>query len=489
MTTVQDAARRNLTLTRYAVIGAFVTNAAVNVVLLGTLARLGGLETVGIWTFLGAVSLNVQILDLGLTNALTFHMSRDGLSASLPAIHRLVWISMGLGVVVAAAVSLFLVFGQMVPASVGLAVIAALCLLLSNWLITIRLSQHQQYWFNLKSILRVLTQASAAVFLFMNWSEQPALAFGGALLLGGIVELGGVLALTRRQMGQLSRGARLETLRELVSGFSLENASLRAYQPFAHMLVGHFLGVSALGVFAIAQRIPIVINQSVSEALRALLPSLAQLFRNKALEDSVQLVRDGVVTQIVLVVPAVAFVAAHAALILHVWIGEVRPDLVDFLRLLLAAIGIVCLSTPFYWANQASGGARQMGLVGVWRLVLVLGTGSILLLAGNGLEVFVLVFAVGQVLHSAAIVILAHRLSGVVLPVFSGIRWDRLLGFVAVAAILSYALTFIPLSSDVGRLLSSGALYAGTIGPLGLWALSRGYFRQGPNVFMGKAQQ
>ncbi len=466
-------AQKNLRRTRVAVGGSFAVSTAVNIVLIGFLARIGGLDLVGTWALFGAIILNVLILDLGVTNALTYRIAHQGLAGTLPVLRWLVRLAVIPVFGFAVAAVFFWRFDLDGLLGGTLAALAGALQLLSGWLIAIRMGQHQQYWFNIKTILRVVVQGAAVVVLMSI--SRDSIALGAALLAGAVAEFALSGLLVARQFPLQGRVASRSDVRRALDGFGLLGLADRGYQPLVQFAVAGVEGATALGVFTVALRIPVVINQTVAEALRTLLPGVAAL-RAKGNTGAVdRLLRDALVTQIVLVVPALTALVFSADWVAEVWLGQVEPPLVLAMRLFALNMVVVSVATPYFWAVQAAGGARAVGVLSVLRLLIVLAAGVIASLFGAGVMGFVLAFSLGQSVFSLAVSLVAHFRYDLVRPSLVDLCKVRLLMYVLLSLVLNAGLVNL-LQDQKSELALIAAFCANAIifGPLVIVSLARG---------------
>ncbi len=452
--------KRNMRLSRIFVLLAFGSNASVNFLLIGYFARVGGIELVGHWAFLGAVMLTVMVLDFGSVNALTFRIAKDGLASVSRILRQL--LRLAAMTVAALALCLAVAFqmaDEIVQGSL-LAGLAALLQLASNWLIAIRMGRQQIYWFNIKTIIRVTVQASVAVALLQLRLPFPEiLTFGMALVLGGLAELLIAVILTFREFRLRGTGAPIASIRDLVAGFSALNIGERAYQPLSQLLTAQLLGPAAVGTFTVALRIPVVVNQALNEALRALLPGLVKLLESDDQSSAVRLLRDSVATQAILVVPTGVILYAHAPLIIDLWLGGVDQSIVSAMRLFTAALIITALGTPFHWAAQAGGEAKLLGRAGMTILVSTLTIGSGVMMISENVVLFSAVYACGQVLRAMAAIFVCSAKLNLVKPVVEDLQGLGALAHLSVSVALNILLTIVytEISSSISLIIVIGA--------------------------------
>ena len=426
--------RRNLRLTRIVVVLAFAANAGANFALIGYFARLGGLELVGQWALLGAIILNVMILDLGSVNALTYKIARDGVEAAAPSIRRLICLAMRAAILpIALGVAALWAHAPLLLGA-SLAALAALLQLSSNWLIAIRMGRQQQYWFNAKTILRVLVQAAAAVIGISVVDAAPIVILGLALLFGGMAEFALASILVRGEHVATGSLAALKDLRKLTAGFGITDVAQRSYQPLTQLLVANTLGASALGVFTVGLRIPVVVNQSLNEALRILLPSLARILAQGDRSTAIRLIRDSVVIQLVLVVPAGVFLFCHAGPIIALWLGDSGAQIVIAVRVFSAALIFVAIGTPFHWVAQAEGNAQRLGTLGLVVMVVMLISAASAVAIGANVIACTVIYALGQTARAMGAIAISKSFLG---EIIQSIRWPAIILHVFAAIVVN----------------------------------------------------
>lgn len=467
--------KQNLRLTRIFVILAFASNAAVNILLIGYFARTGGIELVGQWALLGAVMLAVMILDLGTVNALTYRIAKEGMESVAPILRRLIRLAalLGTGLVLVLAGASQVV--AEVAQGVLLAASAALLQLVSSWLIAIRMGQQQQYWFNIKTIIRVVVQASAAIIaLELGLPFSAIVVLGVALVSGGMAELLMAAILTFRDFSLRGAGASFGELRKLVAGFSALNIGQRAYQPLSQLLTAQLLGAASVGIFTVALRIPVVVNQALNEALRALLPGLVKLLGSNDQSVAIRLLRDSVATQLILVVPAGVVLFSHAPVIIDIWLGNTEPSIVSATRIFTAALIVTALGTPFHWAAQAGGEARFLGRIGLIALALVLTIGAGVMMATGNIVFFALIYGIGQVTRAIGAILVCSVKLNLVKPVMAKLRWLGVFAYLSFAVALNAVLTLASAGISSGAALMMVVVLNGAVmGSLALMIIKK----------------
>lgn len=471
----ETATRRNMKRSRIVVFLAFFTNAALNFLLLGVFARLDGLNLVGTWAFLNSILLTALIADFGVTNALTFRIGQQGVDANLDVLRRLLQMAALTGAaVLAAGVAALPAFGS-VTLAMALTVLAGLLQLGSNWIIAIRMGQHEQYWFNIKTVLRVVLQTAFALGFVLQHPQQPMVAFSVAFVLASLAEILFAAWLTRSDWSLRGERAPISEAVALARGFGLLNLSQRGFLPLSQLIISALAGPATLGVFAVASRVPIVITQSVSEALRALLPGLAGMRSTDDRQAALRLLRDGIIGQIILIAPVIVALWIHAGLLFEVWLGQSSPDLVFALRVISLGVFIGCLSIPHFWGVQALGSILPLSRATFVRVLASLAIGALALWLTDSVQSLPLVFGISQALGAVIVFIIAHVRLALLWPCTAGLRWGRIATYILGSVALNIALARVASGfSPAAGLCLVGGFNTLAFAPLISWITSKG---------------
>ena len=458
--------RRNIRLTRLVALLAFGLNAAANMALIATFARQGGLDLVGQWAWLNAVLMTVLILDLGLTEALSQLIGRDGLTQVLPLLHCAMRLATGLIAVLATTTLACFFLGAQDLTPICLAALAACLQLGSNWRISIRLGQHQQYWFNFKTIVRVMAQTPLAIGFIGLGPQSGGAALALALALAALAEYAFAHWATRTHRLRQSPCASVTDLAQSARGFALTTVAHRALQPLSVLLVGLTLDNAAVALFTLALRIPTVISQSISEGLRGLLPGLAAL-RQRDPARIAALLRDSFATQIRLLAPLLILTYVFAEPLLHLWLGVIPENLVSAVRCLLIASVITGIVTPFHWANYALGQEKSAARAYAITSLFALAGGFFILILSQSIMAFVASFAMFQIVMALAMLTIAQQNGGLVWQSLRGVNlacfaWIAAVLFAAAIVNTAYLQQPAPvfLKSAIAALILGGSLYA-----------------------------
>ena len=433
----ESLTRKNMARSRWVVLIAFATTAGLNVILLGILARLGGLDLVGLWAFLNAILLTILLADFGITNALTFQIGRDGLDEALPKLRTLlVWLLWFATLCILVSPVAWIVFGAM-GFGITLTVLAGVAQLGSGWLVAIRMGQHEQYWFNIKTIVRVVCLTGLALLFLQLIPQQTWIAFGLAFLIAALIETAFTTYLVWADFSLRGVRAELSDVIGLSKGFGFLSLSQKALDPLARLLISMVAGPAALGVFAVARRFPMVVTQAVSQALRALLPGLAPM-KGQADRSAAQgLLRDATAVQLVMVGAPVIAMAMQADVLFTVWLGQSNQGLTVSLQLMSIGIVATASTMPLFWAIQAFGDASLLARVTFVRLVLTLILGGVAFAFTGSIEVFAAAFSLFQVMTAVLYVRLSNRYDGLGTAIIHSLPKWTLLSFFTFVVLLN----------------------------------------------------
>ncbi|EKE74337.1 oligosaccharide flippase family protein [Celeribacter baekdonensis] len=421
-----------------------------------------------------AVNMNVLVLDFGLTSALTLRISQVGVQDTAPILRRLSRLTISLGLLGLLFALAAWQFNMTAALGIGLAAVSALPQLMSNWLIAIRMGQHQQHWFNFKTVLRVVVQTTIVIICIKDNTAVAWFIFGSALLAGGVAEFALIYVIVRREFEWKGRTSKLGALKILTSGFGLENLSQRGFQPLSQVLIGALLGPAAVGIFSVALRIPVAINQAFSQALRTLLPGVSSFLQAGDEAAAIRLVRNGFVSQVMLVTPASLFLLLYTDLILVAWLGETPSQLILATQIFSGSMVFTALSTPFYWVAQATGRVHALGRLGIATLIAMLICVTVLVSLGGGILECSILFALSQAVRSVGACIYGAGEHNFLRRVLSDLRWGRLFAFFATFTLFNLIImNQISTQPPAKALLLVTGLNAVLFGPLVIFALSK----------------
>lgn len=432
--------RRNFLRSSGVIALALLLNAGLNVLLLGWLVRQGGFDLVGRWFFMNAILLFAAVVDLGFMPALTRQVARNGIAATLPYLR---WLIGRLGLLCLGAGLVMLVLGQILPVErsllIGgtLAALAGALQVMSGWAIALRLGQHEQFWVSVKSVVKVVTQAGLVVVLLGQFPTPPAVIFGASLLIGSLCETGLTLALLWRFRPDLRDARRspspsLRDVLALSAGFTSASLLQRIQEPVTRTLVVWLAGPAALGIFTVAFRLPMVLRDSMGEAMRAFLPGLSQLQKEGASEATHAILRDGILVQMLVMTPAFLFLLSQSALVLELWLGTISDPLLFSTRILIVSLALSSVSIPFFWALQAFGDAGRIALsTGISLTLVVLGGGTVLWSTSGSVAAFSAVFLVSHSVTTGLIFYWSETRWRAVRPSLNQIALDRVGFFLA----------------------------------------------------------
>lgn len=454
----------------------FMVTAAANLLLLGWFGQRGGLELIGLWTVLLTVLSFVLLVDYGYSDALTQMVAIEGPAVPLSITLRLSgWV---LAVSVLATALAFAgadlmtmrpetVWGGLMAAWAGVLQIA------SGWLISLRLGRHEQHWWYLKTLVRVVAQTAAAPVLMLGTQIDGIVALGLSLLLGGLAETLLTLYATRHDLAKASlaaaRAVPARTVLALTRGFGPANILQRLQEPVIRTLLARLGGIEVLGAFVVAWKIPQTASAAVSEGLRSLLPGLSNLLQADETEKVAILIGQSLFLQMALSVPISLFLWIHAPPVFEIWLGLSDPVLIQVARVVIIGYAAINLTVPFFWSIQAYGYSSTIAWLTALNIAII---AAVCVPALTFLDQAILVCALGivlsQVLFSLSVHVICQHRWGVVRASYRHVPWGRviLLNGPPLAYNILLAQAWDPADGPVWQLALAAA------GSAGLYALA-----------------
>lgn len=432
-TPVFQRIRRNLLGSLGLTLVVFAVTTIANLVLLGWFNQQGGLELIGLWTALSTVMSFVLLSDYGFRDALTRLIAVEGSGTPLSIVLRLCGAALAASVLASAlaltwtslvATQAEYVWGVLTAALAGVLQVA------SGWLVSLRLGRHEQHWWYLKILARVVAQTAAAPALMLGTDMDWILALGLALLLGGLAETVLTLWATRCDLAaasmRASRAIPLRTVIAVTSGFGPANFLQRLQEPVIRTLLARLGGVDVLGAFSVSWKLPQTAGAAVSEGLRPLLPGLTDLLRAGETDKAASLIGQSLFLQMVLSVPISLFLWIYATPIFQVWLGLSDPALVHVTWVLIIGYAVTNLTVPFFWSLQAYGYASTIAWLTALNIVVIVVVCVPALLL---MEDAILTCALGLVLSQIVFSLFAHTICqrrwGLVSASYRYVPWAR----------------------------------------------------------------
>jgi len=430
---VFDRIRRNLLGSLGLTLVVFLVTTIANLVLLGWFSQQGGLELIGRWTLMLTVMSFVFLIDYGFSDALTRVVSIKGPERALAIVLRLFGWVLAASLPATALMMGWAEFGAERPEPIWgtlLAAWAGVLQIASGWLVSLRLGQHEQHWFYLKTLVRVLTQTTAAPALMLGSDLDQALALGLALLLGGFSETVLTLIATRRDLAAASFAAAkaipARQVMSVTSGFGPANLLQRLQEPVIRSLLARLGGIDVLGSFTIVWKMPQTASAAVSEGLRPLLPGLSHLLCSGDTDKAARLIGQSLFLQMVLSLPISLFLWIYAAPVFQVWLGVSDPALAQVTRVIIIGYAAINLTVPFFWSLQAYGSAGTIAWLTALNIAII---AVVCVPALLFLEDAILTCALGmvlsQVVFSLSAHTICHRRWGLVQASYRQVPWWR----------------------------------------------------------------
>lgn len=431
--------KKNLKSTQKIVFISFALNATTNLIVIGYINHLGGLSLVGTWALLNAVLMNLLVLDFGITNALTVRAVRDGVHATAPILKLLQTTALTAVALASSLAVILYITNTNIAFAILLTIASSLLQLVSGWLCALKMADHDHRWYYLQQTMRVALQ-SAPIFLAPYWvKNHPEILFSTSLLFGSALAYILCMVVTRKDLQNIKKGD-LREIKNLCAGFGMENVAQRLYQPLSQYAVSNLLGPAALGSFTVALRIPMVVSQSISEALKTLVPAVAGAIHSNDKESIKKVLTNAVIAQVTLAWPPLIFFATHAPTIYLTWLGEQPIGAVEALRWMCFATILTSLAAPFYWTLQASGNIKTLSYIATGRLLFGLPLAALFASNGGGVVEFVTFYALGFSADAVLILIFAEKRTVGLISLASRIQLPALSSFVMYTFLLNHVI-------------------------------------------------
>ena len=459
-----------------------------------------GVEVLGVWSLLSIVMAYTSLLDVGFTSVLTKEMATGARELNVERLA--VWRKAAsecylLGGAILTVLCLLVAsrfdalgvptrFQKPVLLGSVCLVLATVCQLLLRLELSVYKAHHRTYveqWvLALSAVIMYLIGLAGALV----GRPIEGLAFG-ALLANAALYSWARLAVRRNfaqlfdAMGRASRPVRLSDVRDLAHAgkhfFSLAVVFV-AREPVFRILVGWTLGASAVGVYDIANRVPMLIRELGASGSQALFPGLARssaLPRSNELETR-RLLRTAMFYLLAIGATGLAFFAVNRELIVALWLGKDSPVGLSSAALMMSGWWALTLfNVPFFWFLQARGFEKPLAN-SVW-----FHTAALLIVVGimrphlASLTQLLWIWILTGVTTQAYIYVVAERAGGLTRAVFFDKTTSLYLFSWLLVSVVGVCLNGRQ-SSTVTRLLYAalwGAVYALVCGP-SLWKLRPG---------------
>ena len=464
------------------------------------LLRTSGIGVVGVWSILSSILTYAGLLDIGFTGLLTREMA-SGLRSDAEARRIARWR--------AAAARVYLIGG-----------VALVCVALSAAAViaAVRTAPVTSVYSDARLLLSVIAMMIAAVLMLMTkleltvfrahhqtYAEQwsTALSLVATYLLGWVgillgypiegLALGAVFAYgaawliarrvgTRRfgdffaRMAEHRGSSTLADVRDLVDQgkhlFGL-NVAFVLREPLFRLALGAGLGVAAVGIYDIANRVPMLIRELGAAGTPSLLPSIARLTRDKDRETARAMVTNALRYSLVLGGAGLAFFAVNRELLFRLWLGSHPPQGLAAAALVMTVWwGITLLNAPFFWMMQARGLERQLAIAVTLHIGGLLCVVPFLRSAGVPLTGWLVAWTLAGIATQLYLYVVAERRTSLVRPILLA---PSVLAFVAISvAAATVGVRFAPQFPAGGVALRASlvfavlwmAVYAVLLGPL-----------------------
>lgn len=432
-TLVFQRIRRNLLSSLGLALVCFALTTFANLVLLGWFGHQGGVSLIGLWGVLITVMSFVLLGDYGFRDALTQMVAIEGPDRPLAIVLRLCsWTlvisllatAMALAGAALLTVEPKFIWGGLMAAWAGALQIA------SGWVLSLRLGRHEQGWWHLKAVIRVLTQSAAAPTLMLGTEMDWIVALGLSLLLGGIAETLLTFFACRKDLGLASPAAAwaipARKVLAVTRGFGPANVLQRLQEPMIRTLLARLGGLDVLGTFTVAWKMPQTASAAVSEGLRPLLPGLSDLLQRRETGKAASVIGQSLFLQMALSVPISLFLWIHALPVFEIWLGLSDPALVRITRVMVLGYAAINLTVPFFWSLQAYGHAGTIAWLTALNIAIIVAVCTpALVFLDDAILVSALGIVLSQFVFSLSVHLICQRRWGLVRASYRHVPWGR----------------------------------------------------------------
>ena len=377
------------------------------------LLRAGGLELVGTWSVLQLVVIYSGLCAGGLPSLMMRRVAaniEDG-----PTIVRLIGIVLGgyllCGVALLAAAALFadqlwhlmhLPSGPYITGILAVTILAGVVANLAGLYAAVLSGLHRSYMAQMAETAGTVSQfIVAAAFIFLG---QPYLGLAASLLAGKLTNLTIVGVGTWRQAPayrsihpSLDIGHLCKLLGE-AKGFMLLETGNALSEAIVRVLLVVTAGPSELGLYDIANRLPLLIRNSFTYGLLAMFPAITALHAQKNQAVIEQVLRASLAVVVFLIITSLAIYLLLAKPLLFLWLGNIGVQVTTITLITTAWWIITAYNIPFYFTIQAIG-LESVVARNTWLRILLIILGSAIFhgIAANAISISWLVLISGLI--------------------------------------------------------------------------------------------
>lgn len=378
------------------------------------LARVGGLDLIGVWSIGNLAILYGSALALGVHQMVARDLATDNYERGVGALRdyaSMVWVATGICALGC------LGFALLSPGSLDLMASSVILVLATGvWVLSILAKGPVLYLrrFSQNNLVECLCSISSVVstVFFVHYFGPSLWAIWLPFLIRSLVLWVGLLVLIRDQPDIL--WAFLPTLPNISRLFALAKRgygmAILWVATSSRMLVlrtgaGAVLGPPALGLLDVATRIPVLLVNGVSAGNQTLLVEMSTALRSSDSKDRVGELLTGLSQVILLInIPLIAVYCIYADLFLRVLLGVDPSTVRDMSWIASAWVSVTAINQLAYWTAQSAG--KEIGQSTAYLLHTVLFAVGAVLLTLWGLAsplAFIAVFAIAGSLAETVI--------------------------------------------------------------------------------------
>lgn len=364
--------------------------AVLSVFLYPMLLRAGGLELVGTWSVLQLIVLYSGLCAGGLPSLMMRRVAADVDAGSV--LVKLVGIVQGgyllCGVVLVSSAALcaepfwrlmHLPAGRHIALILATTMLAGVAANMANLYAAVLSGLHKSYVAQMAETAGAVSQfIVATVFIFLR---QPVIGLATSLLAGKLTVFAIVNVATWRQAPDYRNATpRLDivTLCRLLRearGFILLDTGNALSEAMVRVLLVVTAGPAELGLYDIANRLPVLIRNSFTYGLLAMFPAMTALHAQKNQDVIAQVLRGSLAVVVFLIITPLAAYLLLAKPLLFLWLGNVGTQVSTITLVTTAWWIITSYNIPFYFTIQALG-MESVVARNTWLRILLIVVGS-----------------------------------------------------------------------------------------------------------------
>ena len=345
------------------------------VILYPLILNKNGYAVIGLWSLLRTITSYVSLTDVGFSSLLTREAGKDRTSEYISKLYKDYVVSQRFYI----AICLFLLSilfisgdtitsllketysGISVTGSIGLLFISATLSLLARLDAAVLSARNENYYVQIIIVLLPIFTFSFAIYGAAIGYPIEGLSVG--TLTASVVQF---LSYRRRLKSYHKEWINSKTplkfsetcvvIKALIhKGWHFYSISLAMIlrDPSFNWIIAYLLGLEALGIYSIAQRIVVTARDLIASGFTSLLPALAYLHRTDKKDEISFLLHVALLFLLSSGAGIMGTIIATADFILPLWLGKIQEGVISTIRILGVWYVITLASIPFWYLLQA----------------------------------------------------------------------------------------------------------------------------------------